>query len=469
MKTWVVNGNWKPSVVRAFMAFVVVSSGWKATWVHSAGPLAIQDAKIYTVSGEPIESGTVLIRDGRIVDVGSDVRIPGEARVIDAQGMVVMPGFIDAHNSAGMSQANEQNSVVPFLSVVDSIDPVASYFEECRRNGITSAAVVPGNSTLIGGKAVIVKTAGRFVDDMIVRRDSGIKLSLRPTSGSRMSQLARLRRELDKAKAALEKEAERSEKADEKKAKNESAGSAESERDEQADGEKSKGDTKEEGEDKEADKSDEKGDGGQEKKEEGLEALKLAVQGKLPAYIYCEKPMDVVAAVKLSEGYGLTSIFVLGRDCYKAADLLAKQKTTVILDPSLVFWETDPRTREDKKIVLPRIYQAAGVPFVFQIQSSGSQSTLGSSYFWYQAATAVKYGVSTQDALAAVTLEPAKLLGIEKLVGSIEVGKDADLIVLTGEPLEIGTWVEHTIVGGNVVYNRADDEKLERLLSPEAE
>ena len=71
-----------------------------------------------------------------------------------------MPGFIDAHNSAGMSQANEQNSVVPFLSVVDSIDPIANYFEECRRNGITSAAVVPGNSTLIGGKAAIVKTGG---------------------------------------------------------------------------------------------------------------------------------------------------------------------------------------------------------------------------------------------------------------------------------------------------------------------
>ena len=74
--------------------------------------------------------------------------MPGEAKVIDATGKVVMPGIVDAHNASGMSQANEQAAVVPFLSVVDSIDPVDHYFEECRRNGVTTAAVVPGNSTL---------------------------------------------------------------------------------------------------------------------------------------------------------------------------------------------------------------------------------------------------------------------------------------------------------------------------------
>ncbi len=428
----------------------------------AAGPLAIQGAKIITVTGETIEVGTVLIRDGKIEAVGAEVDVPGEAAVIDGTGKVVMPGFIDAHNASGMSQPNEVNSIVPFLSVVDSIDPISDYFEECRRNGITTAAVVPGNSTLIGGKCAIVKTAGQYVNDMIVLRDSALKLSLRPTGGSsRMSQMARLRKELDKAKKALEKEAAGDDEKPDKDASPEQKGDAE------------KTDGEGEGEESDDENGKSGGDGDDQSEssaDEGLEALKLAVQGKLPVYIYCEVAMDVVAALKLVEDYGLKPIFVLGRDCHKAAKTLSDHTTTtVILDPTLVYWETDERTRTDNKIVLPEIYDQAGVKFIFQIDDSGSRRNIGTSYFWYQAATTVKYGLDEAAALAALTIEPAKLLGIDNLVGSIEVGKDADLILLTGEPLDISTWVEKTIVGGEVVYDRDDDEKLERLLSPEAE
>ncbi|HBE68994.1 MAG TPA: hypothetical protein DDW52_12670, partial [Planctomycetaceae bacterium] len=411
---------------------------------------------------------------------GADIDIPGEAFVIDGAGKVVMPGIIDTHNAAGMSQANEQASVVPFLSVVDSIDPIASYFEECRRNGITTASVVPGNSTLIGGKAAIVKTAGAYVNDMLVRRDSALKLSLRPTSGSRMSQMAQLRKELDAAKKALEKEAEKEaeEKAKAKEAakkkdgeKKESDGKDGEESDDK-DGEEEKkesGDEEsKEGESKAATKGDSE-EKPAEKKDEGLEALKLVVQGKLPVYIYCQVAMDVVAANKLVDDYKMDATYVLGQECYPAAKMLASKGVTVILDPTLVYWKTNPRTREDEKIELPKIYREAGVPFLFQVSDSGRRSTLGTSYFWYQAATAVKYGMSEQEALAALTLEPAKLLGLEDRLGSIEVGKEADLVVLTGEPLDISTWVETTIVDGEVVYRRDEDQKLKRLLSPEVE
>ena len=425
----------------------------------AAGPLAIQNAKIITVSGEPIENGTVLIRDGKIEAVGQDVDVPGEALIIDGEGRVVMPGIVDAHNAEGMSQANERNAVVPFLSVMDSIDPNAEYFEECRRNGITSAAVVPGNSTLIGGKAAIVKTSGQYVNDMLVRADSALKLSLRPVSGSRMSQMAQLRKELQKAKKALEDEAKQDQ---EKEAETDTPEPQEQDSDQEKPAESSD-DSDEESETSDAD------DNQPSAENEGLEVLKLAIQGKMPVYIYCEFAMDVVAAKKLAKDFGLKSILVLGQDCYQAADVLAEQQQTVILDPTLVFWETNPRTREDKKVVLPEVYQQAGVPFIFQVSSASSRGTLGSSYFWYQAATAVKYGLSESDALAALTIQPAKLLGVDAMVGSIEVGKDADLIVLTGEPLDISTWVEYTIIGGEIVYERAEDEKLERLLSPVAE
>jgi len=160
---------------------------------------------------------------------------------------------------------------------------------------------------------------------------------------------------------------------------------------------------------------------------------------------------------------------VLGPSCYKAAELLAKRNETVILDPSLVYWETNPRTREDKKVIVPQIFRAAKVPFVFQTEGFGARTSLGSSFFWYQAATAVKYGMPEKEALEAITLLPAKRIGIGHLVGSIEVGKDADLLVLTGEPLDISTWVDQTIIDGKVVYERSKDEKIKRLLAPVAE
>ena len=186
--------------------------------------LAIRGATIIPVVGDRIEGGTILISDGRIEAVGKDISIPVEAKVIDATGRFIMPGMINVHSAAGMSQANEQNSNVPFLSVVDSIDPIAGFFEESRRNGVTTAAVVPGNSTMIGGQAAIVKTAGSYVNDMLVKRDAGLKISLAPTSGSsRMSHFARLRRELLKAqKPEEEKDASGEKPAEEAKPEGES-------------------------------------------------------------------------------------------------------------------------------------------------------------------------------------------------------------------------------------------------------
>src|SRR5207237_10534945 len=120
----------------------------------------------------------ILGRNGKIEAVGPSLPIPSAAKIIDAAGKVVMPGLIEAHSSRGMDQTNESNPNVPFLSVVDAIDPSQDYFEECRRNGVTTVCVVPGNNTMFGGQAAVVKTVGSIVDDMIVKRGVGIKLSL---------------------------------------------------------------------------------------------------------------------------------------------------------------------------------------------------------------------------------------------------------------------------------------------------
>ncbi len=173
--------------------------------------------------------------------------------------------------------------------------------------------------------------------------------------------------------------------------------------------------------------------------------------------------MDVNHALNLVRKYGLKPILVLDKNCYKAAAQVARSGFPVILDSEMVFWETDPRTQEDKKIVLTEEFRKTKTPFVFQVNST-TIGSLGTNYFWYQAATAVKHGMPVEDALKALTLTPAKFSGVDKFVGSLEVGKDGDVIVLSGDPLKIDTWVETTIVNGEVVYERTTDEKLNQLL-----
>jgi len=412
-------------------------------------PLAIRGGKVIPVTGEPIENGVVLIRDGKIAAVGEDIDIPVEARVIDASGKVVMPGFVEAHSSEAMSQANETNPNVPYVSVLDAIDPMRPYFDSARRNGVTSVAVVPGNSTMIGGQAAVIKTGGDFVEYMVLKRDAGMKISLRPTGqNSRMGHLAALRKALDEAKRKLEMGDE----------------------DEQADESKEEEESEDEKQpDKDADeKNDENSNrpGPDDEKETNAEltkALVKVVSGELPVFIYCDKAMDVGHATRLVDQYKLKAILVLGRDCYKAAKHVAKSGLPVILDSPLVFWDKDPRTDDEEKIVVTELFRDQDVNFAFQV-ARASNSTLGTNYLWYQAATAVKYGMPKGDAMKSLTMVPAEFLGVDDFVGSLEPGKDGDVIILTGDPLKNNTWVETTIINGEIVYERDKDEKLKMLL-----
>ena len=145
--------------------------------------IAIKGGHIISVAKPPIDGGVILIREGRIQAVGKDIPIPSDYKIIDATGKVIMPGFIEVHSSRGMDQANERNNNVPFLSVMDAIDPGQEYFEDCRRNGVTTVAIAPGDDTMIGGQAAIIKTAGAIVDQMVMKRQAGVKISLKPGSG----------------------------------------------------------------------------------------------------------------------------------------------------------------------------------------------------------------------------------------------------------------------------------------------
>jgi imidazolonepropionase-like amidohydrolase len=422
--------------------------------------IAIKGGRIISVANPPIERGVILIREGRIQAVGKDLAIPSDYKVLDATGKVIMPGFIEAHSSRGMDQANERNNNVPFLSVMDAIDPGQEYFEDCRRNGVTTVAVAPGDDTMIGGQTAVIKTAGVIVDQMVVKRNAGVKISLKPGTGrSRMGQLASLRKELDAARDAIQDEYD----------KPKVAGVGNDDDGDDNGGGQSVDDPLQQ-------QPPVDGAGAPEATADGpvrREALIRLLKGELAAYIYCELAMDVPQAIKLTKEYNLKTTLVLGHLCYKAAKQVAASKLPVVVDSTLVFWETDPRTGEDHKIVVPKIYREAGAPLTFQVTGIAGGSlfrapdlppTLGSNFLWYQAATAVKYGLPINEALESITLRPAKLLGIEKLAGSIEPGKDADLVIMTGDPLRVSTWVDTTLIRGKVVYERAKDRKLQQLL-----
>jgi imidazolonepropionase-like amidohydrolase len=431
--------------------------------------LAITGARILPVAGPPLDDGIILISKGKIEAVGKDVAIPADAKKIDAKGKVVAPGFVLAHTSRGMDQVNETNPNVPFLSVLDAIDPSQDFFEECRRQGITTVAIVPGNNTMFGGQAAVLKTAGAYVSDMVAKRGVAIKISLKPTGErNRMGHVATIRKELDAARDALTDKAKT---ADAKATTEEKAGTdappdraAGAERDTQQRRQRP---------------------GGGQGQAPGAppdaalvrEALAKLLKGDALAFIYCELAMDVPQALKLVKDYNLKAVLVLDQDCHKAVKQVAASKLPVILDATMVYWETDPRTGEEHHVALPKIYREAGVPFTFEVSSTGSAGggrgggnlppVTGTNYLWYQAATAVKYGASAQEALVAMTLLPAKTLGMGSALGSIEPGKDADLVILTGDPLKLDTWVDQTIIGGKVVYERDKDKKLKALLKPE--
>jgi hypothetical protein len=370
-----------------------------------------------------------------------------------------------------MDQVNENNPNVPFLSVVDAIDPSQEYFEECRRNGVTTVAIVPGNNTMFGGQAAVLKTAGTYVDEMVVKRSAGVKISLRPVGDrNRMGHLATIRKELDAARFAIE-DAKKVAAAD----RNQESGVR--------------------GQDSAATSTPDSRllppDLQQRRRLPGggpaplagdapdaavvREALVKLLKEEARAFIYCELAMDVPQAIKLAQEYKLKAVLVLGPDCYKAVKQVAASKFPVVLDPTLVFWETDPRSGEEKQVILPKIYREAGIPVTFQVTGGAAGTlfraanlppTLGTNYLWYQAATAVKYGTRPDEALVAITQRPAQVIGVEKLVGTIEPGKDADLVILTGDPLKLDTWVQTTVIGGKVVYEREQDRKLKNLLKP---
>lgn len=418
--------------------------------------VALTGGRIISVVGAPIDKGTVLIERGKITAVGADVEVPYDARVFDVSGKVVFPGMVNVHTWEGLDRPNEPRPVTPHLDVFDAIDPSDLFFEDCLRLGITAVHVLPADDTVIGGVGRVVRPIGLTVGEMTIAEGDFLKIALSPRSGyDRMLQMATLREtflELDVYLARLaEKRYEEKLKEDEKKI---DVGPAQA---------RKRGRPLIRAEDlDDRHRNLLRLTGGSVSNPDGDPLPKLVKP--LGAFLYCGAAMDVVPAVKLAKDNGFfdRAVLVLGSESFKAVGELKRAARPVVLPPLLMYRETDPLTGEVRETFVPKPIYKAGLQFALV---PGPDDSFAERMLPYQAARCVREGIPRSVAIKAITLTPAKLLGLEKRLGSIEPGKDANLVVFSGDPLDFQSVVERVFINGIPAYDRTKDVRLQRLLS----
>jgi imidazolonepropionase-like amidohydrolase len=417
------------------------------------GKIVVEAGRIVTQAGPDIENGRIVIQGGRITAIGKadEVEKPWDATVIGGKTLVAFPGFVEAHTSQGMDRANENIDVAPFLDIRDSVDPVAYFFEDCLRYGVTTVNVQQGANCVVGGRGMIVRPVGMTIEEMAVRPLYGMKLSTRPKSGkSRATQMQVLRFAFDDLKTYLE-------------------GLVEKEKDEQG---YAKREALFQGRELEAEEAQGRAMGGNAWKVEGLERIprgaldeKYApllelLEGRYTAFLHCGDPLDVVHALDVARAQGILAktVLVIEEDCWKAADRIAEAGVPVILEGALLDVQRDPISGEEVETFVPKVLADKGIRFALSSEDPNTRSLA------YQAALAVGQGLERAAALDAVTKVPAEILGLGNEVGSLERGKLGNVLLFSGDPLSVTAWVEQVVLEGKLVYERAKDLRNKHLL-----
>jgi imidazolonepropionase-like amidohydrolase len=403
--------------------FVLFAALLSAAVPASGQDLMIRNARVITCAGQELEGQDVRVENGKIAEIGPKLQAAFRVPTIDGKDKVVMPAFVMAHTTEGLDRPNELMEIAPFVSVLDSIDPSRPFFDDCTRDGVYTINIMPGDRTVVGGMGRIIRPVGRVVEEMTIVESPGLKLSMipPPNTSNRAAHLAKLRAALEDAQRYLEQK----------------------ERDT---------DTRPTGNltlDLEALSI-----------ERRKAALVRLLKREIPAYVGCGEAGDVWRALELVKEYPIDIRLVLQPACWRAAPMIAKAKVPVIIAPDLDVEETDPETGKIVTRNLPKALYDAGVEFAV----TARPSTLGQRYLWYQAAALVRFGIPRDVALKAVTLSAARAIGLEKTKGSLEPGKDADLLVLTADPLSGQAWVDTGVIEGRVVYERRNDRRLAEVL-----
>jgi imidazolonepropionase-like amidohydrolase len=385
---------------------------------------AITGARIVPVTGEPVDGGTILIDAGKIVAIGGPgLEVPADAEVVDAAGKWVLPGFIDAHAHLGLheeaegwagSDVNEMTKpVTAYVRALDGINPAEQGFRDAIGGGVLAVNINPGSGNPIGGQTVAVKCWGRVVDQMVLREPAGLKSALgenpkriygerKETPSTRLGTAAVIREAFVEAGNYLAKLAwaENQPPAERKPVE----------------------------------------------RDLGLEALGRVLRREIPWRQHCHRADDIATAMRIAREFGYDLVIDHGTEAHLLADLLAERNIPVIIGP--LFTSRSKVELRNRSLANPGKLAAAGVT----IAITTDHPVVPINFLIHQASLAVKEGLDRDTALRAITINPARIIGIDGRLGSLEPGKDADVVIWSGDPLDVTSRAERAYQDGREIY-----------------
>ena len=376
--------------------------------------LLIKNGLLYTMEENEPRKADILIKDGKIEKIADKIDATERMEILDAKGKRVFPGFIDAHSHIGIAEerstqqldpSNEgTNPTTPCIRAVDGINPMDSAFHNALAVGITGAMCGPGSANAIGGQFAFIKTHGRRLDDMVVLAPAAIKIAFgeNPMTNygvngnipsTRMAIASLIREELFLARQYFD-----------------SNGSGDFE----------------------------------------TECYRELFEGKIPLKAHVHRADDIQTAIRIAEEFGLGLTLDHCTEGHLIAQEIAESGFPAIVGPSLA-----SRTKEEVSLSdfkTPGILQKAGVKVALTTDHPVSRI----QYLPLCAALAAKEGMDEMEALRAITINAAEICRVDARLGSLKKGKDADIVIYDGSPLEISSSVFATIINGEIVWTPSD-------------
>ena len=372
--------------------------------------LAITNCQIITMEEKDLACGTILIENGKILEVGEKIDIPSGAEIIDGQGKMVLPGFIDAHTHVGIAEeiyqiegddTNEiSQPITPELRALDAINPQDLGFKDALLGGVTTVMVTPGSANVIGGLVTVLKVQGKSIDEMVIRPEAGLKIALgenpkrvygnqKKMPYTRMATAAMLRQ------AFIEAQNYQNKKDRERALK--------------------------------------------------YEHILKVLEGAIPLRAHAHRADDILTAIRIAKEFGVKIIIEHCTEGHKIIDELLKDNIPAVVGPSLI---TRAKVElGERSFQTPGILAEAGV----KVALMTDHPVIPIQYLVVCAALAVKEGMDEKKALEAITIRAAEILEVDHRVGSIKKGKDADLVIWSGHPLDIKSKPEQVIINGRKV------------------
>jgi imidazolonepropionase-like amidohydrolase len=440
-------------------------------------PIAVGGELVYTMAGEPIRDGVVLVRDGKIERVGTagEVRVPSNYRTIRAR--VVTPGLIDAHTVVGLAgylnQPHDQDQVErsaamqPELRAIDAYNAREELVGWLRKHGVTTIHTGHGPGALVSGGTMIAKTVGDTADEAAFVPDAMIAVTLGPDAyaatgkapGTRAKELALLRQELIRAQEFVAKAARATSPMPAPSTPQpQTAGGTDPAAtppspDEQVGARGTTDTTTPVGRPAETQPAPgtqagaQRTDGGKEDARDlRREAFARVIRRETPLLITANRAQDILSALRLAREFNIRIVLDSAAEAYLVTDEIKRANVPVIVHPTM--YRATGET-ENLSMETPATLLHAGIPVALQ---SGFESYVPKTrVVLFEAALAAANGLEPEEALSLITIGAARLLGVEKRVGSLEPGKDADLALFDGDPFEYTTHVRTVIINGQVV------------------